>query len=78
MLLGKGVLKIRRKLTGEHPYQSAISIKLQSNFIEIALRLGCPPVSLLHIFRTHFPRNTFEELLLLLKVRQFLQCEAQI
>ena len=27
----------------------------QSNFIEIALRHGCSPVNLLHIFRTSFP-----------------------
>ena len=30
---------------------------MQSNFIEIALRHGCYPVSLLHIFTTTFPRN---------------------
>ena len=29
------------KFTGEHPCRSAISIKLQSNFIEISLRHGC-------------------------------------
>ena len=29
-----------------------------ANFIEIALRHGCSPVNLLHIFRTPFPRNT--------------------
>ena len=28
------------------------------DFIEIALRHGCSPVNLLHIFRTHFPKNT--------------------
>ena len=28
------------------------------NFIEIALRHGCSPVNLLHIFRTPFPKNT--------------------
>ena len=36
----------------------AISIKLQSNFIEITLRHGCPPVNLLYIFKTLFPKNT--------------------
>ena len=35
-----------------------------SNFIEIALRHGCSPVNLLHIFRTLFPRNTSGRLLL--------------
>ena len=32
--------------------------KLLCNFIEIALRHGCSPANLLHIFRTHFPDNT--------------------
>ena len=58
----KGVLKICSKFTGEHPCRSAISI---SNFIEIALRHGCSPVNLLHIFRTCFPRNTSVWLLLI-------------
>ena len=64
LFLGKGVLKICSKFTGEHPYRSAISIKLQRNFIEIALRHGCSPVNLVHIFRTPFPRNTSGWLLL--------------
>ena len=34
VFLGKGVLKTCSKFTGEHPCRSAISIKLQSNFIE--------------------------------------------
>ena len=37
------------------------------NFIEIALRHGCSPVNLLHIFRTSFPKNTSGGLLLLYK-----------
>ena len=44
--------------------QSVISIKLQSNFIEITLGHGCSPVNLLHMFRIPFPRNTFGWLLL--------------
>ena len=32
--------------------------KVASNFIEIAFQHGCSPVNLLHIFRTHFPKNT--------------------
>ena len=39
-------------------------IKLQSNFIEIALWQGCTPVNLLHIFRTPFPKNTSGRLFL--------------
>ena len=65
VFLGKGVLKICGKFTGEHPCRSAISIKLQSNFIEITLRHGCSPVNLLHIFRTPFSKNTFGRLLLI-------------
>ena len=52
------------KFIGEHQCWSVISIKLQSNFIEIALRHGCSPVNLLHIFRTPFPQNTSGGLLL--------------
>ena len=58
VLLGKDVLKICSKFTGQHPCQSAISIKLQNNFIEIALRHGCSVVNLLHILRTSFPKNS--------------------
>ena len=32
--------------------------KVANNFIEIGLRHGCPPVNLLHIIWTPFPRNT--------------------
>ena len=65
-LLGKGVLKICSKFSGEHPCQSMISIKLQSNSIEITLRCGCSFVNLLHIFRKTFPENTSGGLLLYL------------
>ena len=40
--------------------------KCDFNFIEIALRHGCSPVNVLHIFRTPFQQNTSEWLLLLL------------
>ena len=46
----KGVLKEYSKFAEEHPCRSAISMKLQSTFIEIALRHGCFPVNLPHIF----------------------------
>ena len=36
----------------------------QENFIEIALRHGCSPVNLLHLFRAPFSKNTFGGLLL--------------
>ena len=64
VFLGKRVLKICTKFTGEHPCRSVISIKLQNNFIEITLRHECSPVYLLHIFRTPFPKNTSGGLLL--------------
>ena len=67
VFLRKGVLKIHSKFTGERPCQSAISVKLQSNFIEITLRYGCSPVHLLYIFRAHFSRNTSWWLLLTIK-----------
>ena len=41
-----------------------MSWQKHSNFIEIALRHGCYPVSLLHIFRTPFLKNSSGWLLL--------------
>ena len=48
LFLGKGVLKISSKFIGEQQCRSAFSIKLLWNFIEIALRHECSPVSLRH------------------------------
>ena len=64
VFLRRGVLKTCNKFTGEHPCRSVISMKLQSNFIEITLRHGCSPLNLLHIFRTPFLKNTSGRLLL--------------
>ena len=64
VFLGKGVLKICSKFTGEHTCRSVILIKFQSSFIEITLRHWCFPVSLLHIFRTPFLKNSYGWLLL--------------
>ena len=58
VFLGKGVLNICSKFTGEHPCQSAISLKLQVNFFEITHRYGCFLVNWLHVFRTPFLKNT--------------------
>ena len=63
----KSVQKIRSKFTGEHSCRNMISIKVQSNFIEITLRHGCSPVNLLHIFRAPFAKNISEGLLLYLE-----------
>ena len=57
VFLRKGILKIYSIFAREHPCPSAISIKLQYNFIEITLNL-------LHIFRTTFLKNTSGRLLL--------------
>ena len=74
VLLGKGVLKICSKFTGEHPCRSVISIKLLCNFIEITLWHGCSTVNLLHILRISFLKNTSGRLLLELKyIRQCIQ-----
>ena len=64
VFLGKLILTIRSKFTGENPCRSATSINLQSNFIEIALRHEVSPVNWLHIFRTPFPKNISGWLLL--------------
>ena len=71
MFLGKGVLKICSKFTGEYLCRSVISIKLLSNFIEITLRHRCSPVNLLHIFRIPFPKNTSERMLLNFQIGYF-------
>ena len=63
-LLRKCVLKTCRKFTGKHLCRSVISMKLQSNFIEITLRHECSPENLLYAFRTPFPKNSSAGLLL--------------
>ena len=45
-------------------YRRTTMPKCDFNFIKIAFWHGSSPISLLHIFRTPFPRNTFEWLLL--------------
>ena len=66
-ILGKGVLKICSKFTGELPCRSVILIKLMCIFIKITLRNGCSPVNLLITFRISFPRNTSGRLLLIIQ-----------
>ena len=56
VFLGKSVLRICGKFTGEYA--------CWSNFIEITLRYGCSPVNLLRIFRISFFKNTSGWLLL--------------
>ena len=64
VFLGRGVLKICNKFTGEPPCRREISMKLQCNFNEITLRHECFPVNLLHIFRTPLPKNAYAGLFL--------------
>ena len=64
VFLGKGILEIFSKFTGEQSCQRLVSIKLQSNFIEFTHRYGCSPVNLLHNFRTPLSKNTSGGLLL--------------
>ena len=60
VLLVNSILKICSECTEEHPCRDLISIKLQSNFIEITLRHECFPVNLLHIFRTRLLRTPLD------------------
>ena len=46
-------------------FDDFVTTELQGNFTEIALRHGCSPINLLHIFGTPFLKNTFELLLLI-------------
>ena len=61
-VLKKGFLEICSKFTGEQPCQ-------------IALRYGCSPVNLVHIFRTPFPKNTSGWLLLIHVRSHRLNCD---
>ena len=65
VFLGKGVLKICSKFTGEHSYRKVNWIKLQSNFIQITLRHRCSPVNLLYNYRAPLYKNIYEGLLLM-------------
>ena len=49
------------------PYTEA-AVQIFCNFIEIALQHGCSPVTLLHILRTSFLKNTSGRLLLLITI----------
>ena len=68
VFLRKAFLKICSEFTRELPCQS-----VQSKFIKIALRHGCSPVNLMHIFRALFPKNTSGWLLLELRATSFLR-----
>ena len=52
-------------------------LKCLCNFIEIALRHGCPPVNWLHISRTSFYKNTSRGLLLYVKISNYVNQNVQ-
>ena len=60
----RGVLRKRCSENMQHIYRRTTMPKCDCNFIEIALRRGCSPVDLLHIFRTRFYKNTYGGMLL--------------
>ena len=64
VFLGKGVLEICSKFTGELLCRNVILRKLLCNFIKITLWHGWSPVYLLYIFRTPFTKKTSRRLLL--------------
>ena len=77
----RGVLKKRRsdnlqQIYRRKPMPKWISVKMLWNFFEIPLQHGCFPVRLLHIFRTPFPKNTFEGLLLVLGRQIFVNADS--
>ena len=72
VFLRRALLKICSKFAGEHRCRNVVSIKLQSNFIEITLRHGSYPVNLVHFIRTTFPKNTSGGLFLMLQSVLFL------
>ena len=69
VFLWKGFLEIFMNFTGEQPFWSVISIKLQSNVTIITLWRGCSLVILVHISRIPFHRNTSGWLLLKKNIR---------
>ena len=58
------VFVVQRYSNEKQPSRAVPWKKCSSKFIEITLQHECSPVNLLHIFRTHFPKNTSEWLLL--------------
>ena len=63
-LPSKGVLSKRCSENMQHIYRRKSMPKCDFNKVALQLRHGCSPVNLLHIFRTPFPWNTSEMLLL--------------
>ena len=73
-----GVPKKRRSENMQQIYRRTAMPKCDFNkvAIEITLRHGCSPVNLLHLFRTPFPKNTSEWLLLVIPTYEVLHSSA--
>ena len=56
----RGVLRKRCSENMQQIYRRTPMPKCDCNFIKIALRHGCSPINLLHVFRTPFPSNFIE------------------
>ena len=65
-VLGKRCSEDMQQIYRRVPMPKCNFNEVACNFIKITLRHGCSPVNLLHIFRTPFPRNTSEWLLMYL------------
>ena len=78
LFLRKDVLRISSMFTGEHPCWIMISIKLQNNFIEIAVTHGCSPVNLLHISITLFIKTPLNGYVRLLRLWLFVHLNGEI
>ena len=65
-VLGKKCSEDMQQIYRRVPMPKCDFSEVACNFIKITLRHGCSPVNLLHIFRTPFPRNTSEWLLMYL------------
>ena len=62
----RGVLMKKCSENMQQIYRRTPMLRCDFNEVEIALRHGCSPVNLLHIFRAPFPRKTSGWLLLLI------------
>ena len=71
MFYKKRFLKIEKVVLKAPALESLFLV----NFVEIALRHGCSPVNLLHIFRTPFLKNTSGWLVLLLVIQKIIAKE---
>ena len=65
------IVDCKKNLLFQATKRKSVFIHCFNNFIEIALRHGCSPVNLLHIFRMSFYKNTYVVLLLKIESLHF-------